>query len=358
MGTKKSVFIGVLILFLTLISFNSTYGFKDSNIGTTYKLGKNVLLGADEVQSEGLLAAGANVEILGDVMGRLRAFGAHVVLAGNIQGESFFCGADVALSGKFHKKVRGGAANLILSGTFEDSVEVAAAKITITPTARIKGDLIYRAAVLEQQKGSQIVGKVIPKKGIEKEWIQKGKKVLLWLWVLYWVLSIPALIILGAILNYLFPKQTNAIVAAISESPWKNLGVGLVFLVVVPVGVIIALVTLVGVPVGIIVALLYGIAIYISRIYIAVWIGRKVLGYFKKSLASAFTWPLVAGTIITTLLIFIPIIGWLFRFFFALLGLGAMWLAIWKSIQLGKQKWTQESQNEGSKSNLSPSATG
>lgn len=36
MGTKKSVFIGVLILSLTLTSFNLTYGFKDSNIGTTY----------------------------------------------------------------------------------------------------------------------------------------------------------------------------------------------------------------------------------------------------------------------------------------------------------------------------------
>jgi cytoskeletal protein CcmA (bactofilin family) len=342
MGTKKSVFIGVLILFLTLTSFNSTYGFKDSNMGNTYKLGKNALLGADEVQSEGLVAAGANVEILGDVMGRLRAFGAHVVLAGNLQGESAFCGADVLLSGKFHKKVKGGAANLILSGTFEDSVEVAAAKITITPTARIKGDLIYRAAVLEQQKGSQIMGKVIPKRGIEKEWIQNVKKVLLWLWVLYWVFSIPALIILGALLNYLFPKQTNAIVAAISESPWKNLGVGLVFLVVVPVAVIIALITLVGIPAGIIAGLLYGIAIYISRIYIAVWIGRKVLGYFRKPLASEFSWPLVVGTIITTLLIFIPIIGWLFRFFFALLGLGAMWLAIWKSVQLGKGKLQPE----------------
>jgi hypothetical protein len=32
MGTKKSVFIGVLILSLTLTSFNLTYGFKDSNI--------------------------------------------------------------------------------------------------------------------------------------------------------------------------------------------------------------------------------------------------------------------------------------------------------------------------------------
>ena len=186
------------------------------------------------------------------------------------------------------------------------------------------------------------MGRVIPKRGIEKEWIQNVKKVLLWLWVLYWVLSIPALIILGALLNYLFPKQTNAIVAAISESPWKNLGVGLVFLVVVPVGVIIALITLVGIPAGIITGLLYGIAIYISRIYIAVWIGRKILGYFKKSLASAFSCPLVVGTIITTLLIFIPIIGWLFRFFFALLGLGAMWLAIWKSIQLGKGKLQPE----------------
>lgn len=181
------------------------------------------------------------------------------------------------------------------------------------------------------------MGKVAQKKMVVKrerieKWGREGKKALFSLGILCWIISIPALIIVGVLINYFFPKQTDAIVASIFESPWKNLGVGLVFLVVVPVGIVISLITLVGIPVGIMAGLLYGIILYISRIYIGVWIGRKFLGYIKSSLSIAFFWPLVVGTIVIALLTVIPFVGWLFRLFFVLISVGAMWVFIWKSL--------------------------
>ncbi len=106
---------------------------------------------AEETISEALVAAGANVEIVGNVTEGLKAIGANVVL-----------------SGRYHDQVKGAAANLILSGTFDRNVEVGGAKITLAPTARIKGDLIYSAAVLDRQEGSQITGKVAQRKMLVK----------------------------------------------------------------------------------------------------------------------------------------------------------------------------------------------
>ena len=175
----------------------------------------------------------------------------------------------------------------------------------------------------------------------EKEKVQqKAKKRFSWAKMVFWFLSIPGLIILGALLHYLFPRHTEAVVGTLSVSPLNNLGIGLVFLVVVPVAILICLITLVGIPTGIIAGLLYGIAIYISRIYIGVWIGRKLLGAIKKSLATAYFWPLVVGVIFIALVGLIPFLGWLFRLFLLLITLGALWMAIWRSIQgtMGKKE--------------------
>jgi hypothetical protein len=102
------------------------------------------------------------------------------------------------------------------SGTFDDNVEVGGAKITITPTAKIKGDLIYSAPLVEQQKGSLIMGKMIRKgwKVREKEaeqWWGRGKKVIASIGIFLYILSLPAFLIAGALIHYAFPKKTEAI---------------------------------------------------------------------------------------------------------------------------------------------------
>jgi cytoskeletal protein CcmA (bactofilin family) len=339
---KRSMIIGAIILLLTLFQVQISHGAKGYESGN-FRIGKTVTVAVNELIPEDLVAAGADVEILGNLKEKLKVFGANVVISGDVQGETIVFGSNVVLSGKYHSKVKGVAANLILSGIFDDNVEVGAAKITMAPTAVIKGNLIYSTAVLDQQAGSQIMGNLIRKgmmarKKEVEQWREKSKKIVSSLGFLFWVLSLPAFLIVGALFHYAFPKKTDAIVTTISQSPWKSTGVGFVFLVVVPVGIIISLLTLVGIPTAIIAALLYVIFLYISRIYIGVWIGRKLLGFIKKSLATAFFWPFLAGTIIITLLGLIPFIGWAFRLFFLLISLGAMWMVIWRSILFEKQK--------------------
>jgi signal transduction histidine kinase len=252
----------------------------------------------------------------------------------------------VVLAGRYHSKVKAAAANLTLSGTFDGDVNVRAARIIVAPTAVIKGNLIYASADLIVQKGARITGEVVQRQVmVEKQWIEKwgrqGIKAMIPVGIFFWLISIVALIIVGLLINYLFPKKTDAVISTISQSLWKNLWSGFIFLVVVPMAIIVSFITVVGIPAGIIAGILYGIAIYISTVYIGVWIGRKILGYLKKSMTTAFFWPLVVGTIVIGLLTLIPIIGCFFRLFILLLTLGAMWLVMWKTIPARAQRKAQ-----------------
>ncbi len=232
--------------------------------------------------------------------------------------------------------MKGISANLTISGIFEDDLEVRAARITIAPTAVIKGDFAYSTALFERKEGSQIMGKVIQLGSEEgKTWernkSQQEKDTDYLAKSLFWIISTIALIIVGLLVNYFLPKQTEEIVSTISGSIWKNLGIGLIFLIVAPLCIIISLFTVIGIPAGIISAFLYILMIYISRVYVGLWIGRKLLGNFKESFTSLFFWPFVAGTIIIGILFLIPVISWLLRFFLLLIVLGAMGQVLWNS---------------------------
>jgi cytoskeletal protein CcmA (bactofilin family) len=337
METRRIIIIGALIFFSTIIWCTPVNAKKELRSGN-FRAGANVTVAVDEILAEDLTVAGANVIIAGELKKGLNAFGANLDISGSVDGELNAFGANIVLSGKFLNKVNAGAANIVLDGIFEDNLEVGAAKITIMPTAVIKGDLNYASAIMDRQEGSQVLGQVAKKQKemrpdeLEKR-RSKGKKVAIAVKIIIWSLYLAALIIVGLIINTFFPEQIENTVTLISESPWKNIGVGFVFLVAVPVAIIIAFITIIGIPAGIIAGFIYGLILYISRIYIGVWIGRKIIGFFKKSQITAFFWPFVVGIVTIALIGLIPFLGWIFKLFCLLISLGALWLALWRAIQ-------------------------
>ncbi|MBT8371281.1 MAG: polymer-forming cytoskeletal protein, partial [Deltaproteobacteria bacterium] len=264
------------------------------------------------------------------------AFGANILVSGKNQGDLKFAGANVILTGEFLDIVKGLAGNLTISGTFEDDLVVRAARIIIAPTAVIKGDLAYSTALFERKEGSRIMGKVVQLETEEgKAWarnkpqFEHGPDFLAK--TLFCLISTIALIIVGWLVNYLLPNQTEEIVSTISGSMWKNLIIGLIVLILVPLCILVSVLTAIGIPAGVILAFIYISSIYISRVYVGLWLGRILFGNFKESFATSFFWPFVAGTITIGILLLIPVFGWILRFFLVLLGVGAVWQVLWKS---------------------------
>jgi cytoskeletal protein CcmA (bactofilin family) len=327
---------GFLALVMIGLWVSPGYGDYRNFFSAGFKGGANVTVDAGESIGGELIVTGANLNLGGDFQGGLKAFGANVAVPGKVKEELLVAGANVNLSGIFHDEVKAFAANVVLAGTFDEDVEVAAARVILAPTAVVKGNLRYAAAVMDRQPGSQVLGKLERKtEAFETEkmerWREKGRKVGLAAGIIFWVVSTAALILVGVLVRAFFSGTSERAVGLISDSPWATLGVGLVFLVVVPVALVIAMITLVGIPAAIIAGLLYMVFVYVSRVFIGVWIGRKVMGVFKRGRVSSFFWPLVIGIIILGLIGLIPFLGWLFRVFCLLVGLGALWLALWRS---------------------------
>lgn len=308
---------------------------------TVESFGKDIIIKKEQALEDGFSAFGANIEISGTVKRGLETFGANITVSGDNQGSLEFFGGNVFLSGKFKEKVNGMAGNIIISGIFEDDVNVSAASITVASNAVIKGDFVYGTALLEIQEGSRILGKMI-ELGTEegKAWIREkgpGKGPQPLQDVLFNVFFLISLLIVGVLVNLLLPKQTEVITSTISEPPWRNLLFGFIFLIAAPVCIAISLITVIGIPIGIISVFLFAIMIYTSRVFVGLWIGRKILGYFKEHLAATFLWPFVVGSIVIWTLIAIPALGWLIRALALLIGLGAMWIVIWRYVKTLKQ---------------------
>ena len=311
-------------------------GIEDERLDYDYirRFGVDVIVKEGEKIEGGMSAFGANIEIAGTVSGGMEAFGVNITVSGKNRGHLKFAGVNAILSGEFLDTVSGISANLIISGVFEGDLEVSAGRITIAPTAVIKGDLAYVTALFERKEGSRIMGKVVKLHTKEGDaWLQNKhqheKGHIFLAKSLFRIISTIALIIVGLLVNYLLPEHTEKIVSTISGSILKSLGIGLIFLIVAPLCIIIFLLTVIGIPAGIILAFLYITMIYTSRIYVGLWIGRKLLGNFRKSLAASFFWPYMAGITIIAILLLIPVINWLLRFVLLSIGLGAMWPVLW-----------------------------
>ena len=310
-------------------------GVEDKPLSQDYvrRFSVDTIVEKGETIDEGLSAFGANIEVAGTVNGGVEAFAANIDISGENRGDLHFVGANVTLSGRFRQMAKGLGANVTVSGVFEDDLKVSGARIVITPTAVIKGDFIYDTALFERKEGSRIMGKVI-RLGTEEgeSWIKSKfhyrkapdyvRK------CIFWLISSIAFIVVGLLVNAFLPRQKERIVSLLSGSFWKSLWVGLVFTVLSPLCIVLCLVTVLGIPAGIIAAFIFAIMLYISRVYVALWMGRLLLARWKKSFATCFFWPFVAGTILIGLLLQIPWIDWPLRILILSIGMGAMWLVI------------------------------
>jgi hypothetical protein len=333
----KYILIVPFSLFI-MLSWSTNGHCKKGIFSGSFRTGANVTVAKDEMVRESLTVAGANIKVEGAIENKLTAFGANVKISGNVGGELFIAGANVTLSGVFREKVTVSAANVVLSGTFERDVETASAKVTLAPSTVIKGNLTYAAATLDHKEGAEVLGNISGKMWEErtekfKKWRERGKKRARIASFIFWLLSSGALVILGLVIHYVFPDFTEHVVRLISESPWSSIVLGLAFLVVVPFAILIALITIIGIPVALIAGFIYLVSLYISRIYISVWIGRKIVVFFRRDLVDAFFWPLILGIIVIALVDLIPFLGWLFKLFCLFIGLGAFWFGSWNSIR-------------------------
>jgi len=105
-------------------------------------------------------------------------------------------------------------------------------------------------------------------------------------------------------------------------------GLGVLFLLALPVAAILVCVTIVGIPVGLTALFLYGVAIYSTQVFVGAWLGERILGAgvgFGPTLGR-----LALGLAVIRVLRLIPYLGALVAPVVVIWGLGALVLTLYR----------------------------
>ncbi len=384
MGKKILLFIAVLFI-LPLAVVSSVFSHNLSSGSEVITLPKYNTVNHD------YFAAGSSVNLSGNVNGDAYLAGGSITVSGNINGDLIAAGDNITVSGNIKGNVRVLGGNVTVSGTVGRNLTVASGSTNITNTAKIAGrlvsgsgdltssapigrgatlaggdvnifntigggistnaskvllgskstvggDLTYaKSTMVDLQKGALIKGKMIVSsqtvpqasavKGTIDSFIGKvGMSLKL--------IGLVSALAIALLLVKFTPNYLDKTVRVLSKRPLYSFGVGILILFGVPLLAIVLLLTIIGIPIALILLGALIILSYLSKIFISLLIGQKVLEVLKAK--SGRGWAVLVGLVIYTLVSQIPLIGGITAFLALVAGLGAQTVerfALYKEIR-------------------------
>jgi cytoskeletal protein CcmA (bactofilin family) len=329
------------------------------------------LAAGQEVKTDLFVAADRTV-IDGDVDGDLISWSRSVTVNGHVKGDVLGGGELVTVNGTVDGNVRAFCQTLAITGTVGKNVMVWTANITLdrkgkvggTATVgagdadldgRVGGDLLAVFKTLDLNgsiggnvrtqgrsltigSGAEIAG-TTKFKGPNPPDVAPGAKLgpveftrhergpdrasprYYWHQAMHWGASFVFGLVLLLVAPGFFYDVANA-----CKKVGPTSGLGVLFLLALPVAAILVCVTIVGIPVGIAALFIYAIAIYSAQVFVGAWLGERILGAgvgFGPTLGR-----LALGLAIIRVVRLIPYLGVLVASVVVIWGLGALVLTI------------------------------
>jgi cytoskeletal protein CcmA (bactofilin family) len=295
--------------------------------------------------SGSVISAGQNLDILGEIQGSVRALSQNTNIngvinrnvinigaslnirhTGKVKGDVTALGNELNVEGEIGRKLRATVGSVMISGIIKGDVKIKANSITLMPTARINGDFIYKSEKKAKiEPGALIAG--------ETEWTklkceeEEKKGFFNTSNVIIRSLLLLACIVTGLFLILIANKYVQAAEKNVFDSFLKSLGLGFILMICIPVAIVVFLATVIGIPIALITLFVYLVLFYISKIFVGIAVGEKILTGFAKDKVAPLGWSLILGLIILTILTNLPYIGWIFYIVIVFTGFGAAILA-------------------------------
>ncbi len=266
------------------------------------------------------LAPGSRVT--GDVL----AYAARITSEGAIDGDLKAAGGSLLASGRTGGEISATCGEITLRGEAARA-DLKCDTLHVDPGARIAGDLVYKARQPADIASGVVGGEVVylerrdePSEARRQRSRVAGK-------MAWWLWSFVAAAVVGLLWLAVLPRSMPRIERAIEQETLSSLGLGFVILLVVPVGSILAMVLIVTIPLSLLALMLYLMALYLAKIPVAVWMGRRLLRAAGRSDPSPYL-GLLGGLLVLYLAFLLPYLGFWLRLATILLGLGALSVAL------------------------------
>jgi hypothetical protein len=282
--------------------------------------------------SHGARLAGASITFNGVIGRDLVIASGEVTISrqSRVSGDLILAVGAAQVEGYVNGSIRGGASSANIADGVGGDVELEVDRLTITSTADIKGNLTYTSEnEADIQSGARVAGTTAHKLPEVKKPARAFLPVLAGAVVIWKVLGFLMILVIGIIIILIAARRTTLMANSIQSNPWQSLGWGALLLFVTPIAAVIVMITVIGLPVGLISLALYGIAVYLSQIPVALLIGRLVIRQNRElESKTLMIGALALGLFILLLLRLIPFIGWLVALLTVVFGLGTLVTAV------------------------------
>lgn len=304
--------------------------------GDVIVAGSNVTINGNVTGS--VYAAGQNVTVHGNVGGNVHAAASTVSISGKVTGSVYAAGAtvqiersgsvgdglvaagqSVVVNGPVGAQVYAAGSTVNIDSSIGSDVTSATGQLYLNDSAKVAGNLKYYssndAKIARADSVAGSINRQTPTKKPATTVFFAHLSGALYKAVAFWLI--------GLVLLILAPSSTVTIANLISRRPWRSLGWGVAFVILVPIAAIVGLITVVGIPLVILVGLGYIAALMLGSLFTALWFGRLVLGTKDLNLARNLG-ALAIGLIVLALLQVAPFIGGLVTLVAFLIGVGAL----------------------------------
>jgi cytoskeletal protein CcmA (bactofilin family) len=346
----------------------------------------NYTLPAGQVVNTDLIVTASSTQVDGEVDGDLIAFSQSIVVNGHVTGDVLAFGQDVFIGGTVDGNVRSFSQSLALNGSVGKNVMAWGRNIDMNSKANvlgtmtlgsaganlsgpIHGDLLAFAGVLNVDgalnKNANIhagrlnlgpdasVAGRIRYEGQRQPEISPGAKLAspiethlmhphrsrfvsagyYWSRILFWAASFLFGVVLWLLAPRWFLRAENA-----TKNFGLSIGVGILFLFATPIAAILACITIVGLGLGLSALLLYGIALYAAQVFVAMWVGDRILGETPAATSTGSPLGRVAGRLALGLVVLrvlqaVPVLGAIVSVVIVLWGLGAILLGAYRGMR-------------------------
>ena len=263
----------------------------------------------------------------------------EVTDSGRVGGDIVLGGGDAILAGDVGRRVMGEADTLFLAANVGEGVDIVVDDLVIEPGARVYGDLWYRSQNEVQLPAGVVTGRVVHEE--EETDSSAGALDAVREAIRGSAARIVGLGLLGLLLLTLAQGLVERAAMQIRQRPGASLLAGAVVgAVTVPAilivgGIVLVVFGLVFGTGGAFVAILWllaglvfcALAIYMSPVFVALLIGRLLMGRFSIGARPAGFLALLVGLIVMEVLGAIPYVGWVVTGLATVLGLGGALLA-------------------------------
>lgn len=283
--------------------------------------------------SGSIRSLGERVKVDNQVERNLMLFGSDVTLGEKteVKGETMLAGEFLESQGQYLNHFLGAFGQAKLSGQYSAPIRFFAStnkpeSLRVMAGAKLAQDLRYTAyEEIKIDDKAEIKGEVVRQDWPAKQANKKDAAVSL-IWKT--ILQIFMLLFIGLIVISLWPQATKELLEKAEKQPVKIALKGLLILIVMPISAFILIFTVIGLPLALIVFIIWGLLLYLAKLVIGYWLGRKILPRVKNNI-----WPLIVGVSVLLILMKLPLIGWWLGAVATWWGTGLLWRSFRKTME-------------------------